>query len=161
MRNILLVSAAAVALCPVILAQQTQVVVIPLSDSDIQVLRSDIQAAKNDVINHTMQFTDAESAAFWPVYRDYVHDMQPIADKRVQAIKDYLSWADTLDETKANDLAKRALAFDRDVADLRQSYWPRFLKALGPKRAIKFYQVDNRVNMIANLQLTAAVPLMP
>jgi hypothetical protein len=34
------------------------------------------------------------------------------------------------------------------------------MKALGAKRAAKFYQVDNRLSMIVNLQLTAAIPLI-
>jgi hypothetical protein len=46
----------------------------PQTDSYIQSLRSDVQADKNDIILGTMQFTDAESTAFWPVYRDYARD---------------------------------------------------------------------------------------
>jgi hypothetical protein len=60
-----------------------------LTDTDIQLLRSNLQAEKNDVIAHTMRFTETESAAFWPVYRDYSRDQQVIGDARVQLIKDY------------------------------------------------------------------------
>jgi hypothetical protein len=35
------------------------------------------------------------------------------------------------------------------------------MKALGAKRAAKFYQVDNRLGLIVNLQLTALIPLIP
>jgi hypothetical protein len=35
------------------------------------------------------------------------------------------------------------------------------MKVLGAKRAAKFYQVDNRLSLIINLQLAAAVPLIP
>jgi hypothetical protein len=45
--------------------------------------------------------------------------------------------------------------------NLREDYWPKFMKALGAKRAAKFYQVDNRINLIINLQLTSAIPLIP
>jgi len=38
---------------------------------------------------------------------------------------------------------------------------PRFEKALGAKRAAKFYQVDNRLSMMINLQLASMVPLIP
>jgi hypothetical protein len=34
------------------------------------------------------------------------------------------------------------------------------MKALGAKRAAKFYQVDNRLTLIINVQLTAAIPLI-
>src|SRR5271156_841507 len=73
----------------------------PVTDSDIQSLRSDVQAGKNDIILGTMQFTDAESKAFWPVYRDYARDQQLIADQRVQLITDYADNYDSMDDTKA------------------------------------------------------------
>jgi hypothetical protein len=43
-----------------------------------------VQLQKNDIIAHTIQFTDAESTGFWPVYRDYARDQQAIGDERVQ-----------------------------------------------------------------------------
>jgi hypothetical protein len=161
MSKYLLAIAAAVALCPILPAQQSEVKEVAITDSDIQVFRSDVQAGKNDIISHTMQFTDTESAAFWPVYRDYLHALQPIADRRVQLIKDYVSWADTIDDAKAEDLVKRSVSIDKDTAALREDYWSKFSKALGAKRAMKFYQVDNRLSLIVNLQLTANIPLIP
>jgi hypothetical protein len=35
------------------------------------------------------------------------------------------------------------------------------MKALGAKRAAKFYQVDNRLSLLVNLQLTSEIPLIP
>lgn len=39
------------------------------------------------------------------------------------------------------------------MLNLRQEYWPKFEKALGAKRPAKFYQVDNRLSLLVNLQL--------
>jgi Spy/CpxP family protein refolding chaperone len=132
----------------------------PLTDSDIQSLRSDVQADKNDIILGTMQFTDAESAAFWPVYRDYARDQQLIADQRVQLIKDYAQNYDSMDDAKAKDMVQRMINIDDKTLNLRKTYWPKFMQGLGAKRAAKFYQVDNRLSMIINVQLTAAIPLL-
>jgi Spy/CpxP family protein refolding chaperone len=142
-------------------AQTANVSAKPLTDSDIQLMRSDVQADKNEIIAHTMQFTDAESTAFWPVYRDYVRDQQVIGDQRVQVIKDYASSYDSLDDTKAKDLMQRMINIEDKTLNLREDYWPKFMKVLGAKRAAKFYQVDNRLTLIINLQLAAAVPLIP
>jgi len=161
MRNVIALSIAALLICPAISAQQADTKAPTVSDTDIQLLRSDIQADKNDIIAHTMQFTDAESTAFWPIYRDYANDQQKIGDRRVQLIKDYANWADTLDDAKATNLVERAIAIDGDTSALRQNYWPKFEKALGAKRAAKFYQVDNRLSLILNVQLTSNIPILP
>jgi hypothetical protein len=144
----------------VALAQTVDVTAKPLSDADIQLLGSDIQSAKNDIIAHTMQFTD-QSTAFWPVYRDYARDQHVIGDERVQLIKDYAQHYDTMNDAKAKELTQRSVNIEAKVVNLRQDYWPKFEKALGAKRAAKFYQVDNRVSLMINLQLASEIPLIP
>jgi hypothetical protein len=124
-------------------------------------LRSDLQAAKNDVIAHTMQFTDTESAAFWPVYREYAHDQQTIGDARLRVILDYAQHYGNMSDATASDLTQRFIGAESKMLALRQDYWPKFQKALGAKRAAKFYQVDNRLSLMVNLQLTSEIPLAP
>jgi hypothetical protein len=131
-----------------------------VSDNDIQLLRSDVQAAKNDIIAHTMQFTDAESNAFWPIYRDFARDQQKIGDKRAQLIKEYAQDYDSIDDTTATDMVKRFSDIENQTLNLRDNYWKKFEKALGAKRAAKFYQVDNRLTLMINYQLASAVPLI-
>jgi hypothetical protein len=108
-----------------------------------------------------MKFTDAESTAFWPVYRDYVRDQQAIGDERVQLIKDYALHYDTMDDAKARDMVQRMINIEDKTLNLKEDYWPKFMKALGAKRAAKFYQIDNRISLIINMHLAAEIPLIP
>jgi hypothetical protein len=146
---------------PVAQAQSTHVSAAPLTDTDIQLLRSDLQADKNKVIADTMQFTDAESTTFWPVYRDYARDQQKIGDERFQVVMDYAKNYDTMNDDKAKDMVQRMINVEDETLNLREDYWPKFMKALGAKRAAKFYQVDNRITLMVNLQLASAIPLIP
>jgi len=161
MRMQMVICVALVLLCASTSAQTANTSVKPLSDTDIQLLRSDLQSDKNQVIADTMQFTEAESTAFWPVYRDYARDQQVIGDDRVQLIKDYAKNYDSLDDNKARDMVQRMINIEDRTLNLREDYWPKFMKALGAKRAAKFYQVDNRITLIINVQLSANIPLIP
>jgi Spy/CpxP family protein refolding chaperone len=161
MRNVMAICALFALLIVAASAQTSDASAKPLTDSDIQLLRSDVQAGKNEIILATMQFTEAESAAFWPVYRDYARDQQLIGDKRVQLIKDYAKDYDSMNDAKARDMVQRMINIEDETLNLREDYWPKFMKALGAKRAAKFYQVDNRISLIINLQLTSSIPLIP
>ena len=161
MKKFLIICASFALLSAVASAQTVEVTARPLTDTDIQLMRSVVQASKNDIIAHTMQFTDAESQVFWPVYRDYARDQQVIGDQRLQLIKDYALNYDSLDDTKANGMMQRMIDIEQKTLSLRQAYWPKFMKALGARRAAKFYQVDSRLSLIVNLQLTSAIPLLP
>jgi hypothetical protein len=143
------------------MAQNTEVKATPLTDNDIKLARQDVQAVKDDVIKDTMEFTPAESSAFWPLYREYSKEQHAIADKRLNVITDYARNLDKMDDSSAANLTKRFFQIDGETQSLRQMYYPKFEKALGAKRAAKFYQVDNRLTMIVNFQLASEIPLIP
>lgn len=141
-------------------SQTVEVKAKPLTDSDIQLLRSDLQAQKNEIIAHNMQFTDPESTAFWPIYREYSRDQQLARDERLQLIKDYAQNCDAMDDAKAESMVQRLLHIEAKLIDLRQQYWPKFEKALGAKRAAKFFQIDNRLSLLFDAQLASEIPFV-
>jgi hypothetical protein len=132
----------------------------PVTDDDIAVLRQDVQADKTEIITRNMQFTEAQSAAFWPVYRSYAHDQQVIGDQRIALIKDYAANYDTMDDATAQSYIARALKFDSDNLQLRKSYVVKFVKVIGAKQTAKFYQVDNRLSLLVSVQLAALLPII-
>ena len=142
-------------------AQTVQVQAKPLTDDDIKLFRKDLQASKDQIITHTMQFSGPESAAFWPVYREYSQQQQLIAEKRFGIIREYAQNIDKMEDQKASSLTQRLFEVEDESQALRKSYFTKFEKALGAKRAAKFYQVDNRLTMMVNIQLAAEIPLIP
>jgi hypothetical protein len=142
-------------------AQTVEVKAKPLTDADVQLIRQDVQTLKNQIITDTMSFTASEAAAFWPVYKEYAAEQHAIGTKRLNVIVDYAQNIDKMDDQKARDLSQRMFNIDDEIQGLRKRYYPRFEKALGAKRAAKFYQVDNRLSLIVNLQLSSEIPLIP
>jgi hypothetical protein len=143
------------------IAQTASPQATPLTDDDIRLLRQDVQAAKSTIIRHTMLFSEAEDKAFWPVYNEYAEAQHGIADKRIAVITDYAKKYDTLTDSDASSLTERMLQIEDDSQDLRKKYLPKFVTVLGAKRAAKFYQVDNRLTMMINIQLASEIPLIP
>jgi transketolase len=143
------------------LAQSVEVHGKPLTDTEIKLLRQDLQTAKNDIIADTMQFTTNEAAAFWPVYREYSSEQHAIAERRLSLVTEYAQKLDKMDDATANSMTERLFQIEDDTQALRKKYFPRFKQALGAKRAAKFYQVDNRLTMMTDLQLATEIPLIP
>jgi len=142
-------------------AQTENVTAKPLTDSDIQLLRQDAQAAKDAIIKDSMKFNDTEAAAFWPLYKQYAGEQQAIGKKRLQLMTDYAQSLDNLTDAKAKSLTAQYFAIEGETLALRKTYFPRFTNAIGARRAAQFYQIDNRLALIINLQLTSMVPLIP
>jgi hypothetical protein len=132
----------------------------PVTDDDIAVLRQDVQADKTQIITQNMTFTESQSAAFWPVYRNYAHEQQIIGDQRVALIKDYAAQYDSMTDAQAAGFIAKALEYDANNLSLRKKYVPLFTHAIGSKQTAKFYQVDNRLTLLVNVQLAALLPII-
>ncbi len=132
----------------------------PLTESDIALLREDVQARKMEIITAAMNFTDAEATGFWPLYRDYANEQQKLGDKKYQIIKDYAQNYGQMNDTKAAELTGKMLELDKAAFENREAYWPRFEKVLGAKRAAKFFQVDRRLSLMIDLELTSEIPIL-
>jgi hypothetical protein len=142
---------------------QTEVTVVakPLTQSDINLLRQNVQANKEKIITSTMKFNEAEAKAFWPVYREYANAQKQMGEKRYQIIKEYAENYDDMTNAIAAELSQRMFNLDKATYENREAFWPRFEKAIGAKQAAKFYQVDRRLTMMVDLQLSADVPILP
>ncbi len=129
-------------------------------DADITLLRSDVQTQRTAVVTDEMKLTDDQGKVFWPLYREYANKQQVIGDQRVSLIKDYANSYNTMDDATADGLIKRQLKFEEDRLNLQSSYYPKFKKAVGAKQAAKFLQIDNRLNMLVDLQLASSIPVL-
>ena len=128
-------------------------------DQEIAMLRSDLRSNRKQVIAANMKLTDAEAEKFWPTYDQYVNELVKINDTKYALIKEYLQNTNMTEE-QADSISKRWLAVDESVVQLRIKYIPIFRKTLSAKGTALFYQLDRRVQMLIDLQLASALPLI-
>jgi hypothetical protein len=129
-------------------------------DNDIAVLRADLKADKTKIMTDQMQLTDQEASAFWPIYRQYQSDLDKLSDQKVALIKEYADKYDTMDDKEVQSLAERSFALQKKRIDLRQQYFKKISKAVSAKSAARFVQVEDRIDMLVNLQLAASIPMV-
>ena len=130
-----------------------------ITDEEIQMMRKDIRSQRKQIIAANMKLTALEAEKFWPTYDQYVTELVKINDAKYALIKEYLQNTNMTEE-QADSLSSRWLAVDESVVQLRLKYIPIFRKALSAKGTALFYQIDRRVQMIIDLQLTGSLPLI-
>jgi hypothetical protein len=124
-----------------------------------ELLRSDIRAEKVAILTEMMQFTEAEDAAFWPIYREYDNELAKLGDERVALIADYAKNYDTLTDEVADRLATRALDLESRRQAVKAKYYGRMRTALKPRTALRFLQVEHQLQLLIDLQISAALPI--
>lgn len=124
----------------------------------IQLLRSDVRADKATIIGRALALSDSQSAVFWPLYREYEAETAKLNDERVQLIRDYIAAYDTLTDKHAHSLMERALDLDQRRAKLAKNQYGKFSKKLPAKTVAHFFQLNNFLNRVVELQVLAALP---
>lgn len=134
--------------------------VVYAQEAYMEVIRSTIKAEKVAAITEQMEFTDAEAGVFWPIYREYDVKLATIYDERLALIRDYaLNYEDMTDE-KAKELVKKSFDIEERIIKVRKEYVGKFEKALSPIRAAKFSQLERRINLMIDLQIASALPII-
>jgi hypothetical protein len=130
-----------------------------LSDQDIEMLREDLRAQRKQIVAQNMKLTEDEAAKFWPIFERYRKDAIKPNDERWSAIKDYAANYNTMSDTQAHDYIKRLAAVDEELIGLRLRYVAVFEKVISPSKTALWYQIDRRVDLLINLQLSTQIPL--
>jgi len=124
-----------------------------------ELLRSDVRAEKVAILTEMMEFTEAEDAVFWPIYREYDNELAKLGDERVALIADYAKHYDTLTDETADSLATRALDLEARRQAVKAKYYDRLRTALKPRTALRFLQVEHQLQLLIDLQISAALPI--
>jgi hypothetical protein len=107
---------------------------------------------KKEIVVKQMQLTEAEKAAFWPVYDSYSNAIQFIELDYVQIMGTYATQVD-LTEKKLAALSQRMLKNDLLLARVRKQYFRKFSRAVSPLLAEQFMQLDNSMRTIIRAEM--------
>ena len=122
-------------------------------------LRRDVSAMKKELIAANLTLTDSESTRLWQVYEQYSANLGKINDTRTAILKEYSQDYDALTDDQADNLIRRWLETDIEQAKLRQQFAGTFQTVLPGKKAATFLQLERRISMMMDVQLTSELPL--
>ena len=130
--------------------------------TNMDILRQKIKADKKLVVAENLKLTDAEGAAFWPVYDAYKKDLQAINQRMTAAI---LAYADAYNKGPVtNEVAKKlldeAVAIDEAEVKLKSAVVPKILAVLPATKAARYIQIENKIRAVVRYELAANIPLV-
>ncbi len=135
-------------------------VVVNLSPADIQNLTARSQSNERQVLNAELQLTQAESAAFWPVYNAYSAERAPIYAKRQDIINQFVAISASIGDAQASMFANQWVQLDADEVNLRLKYLPKFDAVLPGIKLASFLQIDRRMQMMNAMALANQLPIL-
>jgi len=128
--------------------------------SDIATGRAQLQSDRQAIVAANLPLTEEQAQAFWPVYREYSLQMQKLGDRMVSLIMDYAKNAATLTDAQATAMLDDYIAIQKDQIKTRSEWVSKFRKVLPPKSVTRFYQIENKLDVMVQYEAADAIPLV-
>ena len=127
----------------------------------LEVSRQAVESQRRILVSGALPLTDAEADAFWPLYDAYEKERRPLDERANKLVADFLAGAASLTDAQAKAMVEEALQVDEGRLRVRRSYLGRMLKAIPPRKAARFYQIDNKLDSVVRADIARQIPLAP
>jgi hypothetical protein len=126
---------------------------------DEQVLLKRVMEDKRSVYAASLELSDSEGRAFWPIYDDYEAKVKQLDDRFLALVNRFAAEYDTLSDVEAAEMLEEKMAIEKDRMALKQTYTRKVAKALPAKKALRYAQVETRIENMIRRDVYGLIPL--
>jgi hypothetical protein len=129
-------------------------------ETDIQGIRKDIAEVAKEVVAENMELTPEQATIFWPIYDEYRAELKVLVDKEVAIIEEFMLNYYVLENDIADKILEDAMDLERDKISLKNEYIRKMKKELPAAVVGKFYQLENRLNLLISAEKASRLPML-
>ena len=113
-------------------------------------------------MGEALSLTEEKAAVFWPVYEEYEAELKMIWDSHLELIEAYAASYDNMTDELANTLAEWAMDLEVQRIQLLRETFRTMAdnEAIGAVTAAHFIQVENRIDMLVNMEIMTELPML-
>jgi hypothetical protein len=111
------------------------------------------------VYAQNLQLTDAESRAFWPIYDEYEGKAKKLDDKFLDLVNTFAEKYGSMTDADAKAMLKTKMQLEKERMELKQAYTAKVAKALPPVKALRYAQVETRIETMIRRDVYSLIPL--
>jgi len=131
----------------------------PNAVDEAEVLISQIQTDKRKVVLQTLALTDAQVAAFTPIYDQYQAETKVLFERQAAVLDKFAANFGAMTDEAARSILKESLSIRDDRNALMRKYAKKFDKVLPSTKVLQWAQVENKLNTLLDMQAAAVVPI--
>jgi len=130
------------------------------SDEDImQMSIEELEANRTELVGSSMRMDAATAEKFWPAYEAYRADIAPYKQDLLELIKRYAENYGQLTDDQAAVLIKDYMKLESNHLSIRKKHVKKMQRAVGDVLAMRFLQLENKMDALVDVGLSAQIPL--
>ena len=132
----------------------------PASSEEILTsVRADMQGSKAAILAKNLTLTAEQAAKFWPLFEAYQKEQNIILDAQLKGIQQYVDKYESLDDATAVALLNAHFDRDTKMNATRKKWLAEFQKVLPTKLAVRAMQIDRRLSLAQQFEMSTHIPL--
>ena len=127
---------------------------------DMQELKNSVAKDKKALVAATLDLKAAEAKKFWPLYDAYQRSVNAANRRRTAVFEGLITLNKPMSDLFARNLANELTATDEAEIKARRTLHNRVLKALPPKKAVRYLQLESKIRAVQAYDIATAFPLI-
>ena len=128
--------------------------------TELEVGRAEIQANRQAIVANALKLSAQESKDFWPLYREFQAELGKGTDRMADLIVEFTEAYPNQSADEAEGQIEELLKIQTAQLKVKQKYLPRFKKILPLIKVARYYQLENKLDAVINLELARTIPLI-
>ena len=115
---------------------------------------------KKQLVASSLALTDAEAKKFWPVYDAYQRKLEANNRRYSLAVEDAVMTSKPISDAYAKALAKELTEIEDAEARARKSLYSGAVKALPGRKAVRYLQIETKLQDGYRYEIATTLPLI-
>lgn len=128
--------------------------------NDMQALRTAVKTDKRALVAKTLELTPAEEKKFWPIYDAYQRALNVSNRQVALAVEALVGFDRPMSNAFGKQLATELIAADESEIKARRKMQNQLMRALPPKKAARYLQLESKIRAFQDYDLAVAIPLV-
>jgi Spy/CpxP family protein refolding chaperone len=128
--------------------------------NDMQALRNAVKADKKALVAKTLDLTPAEAKKFWPIYDAYQRALDVSNRQVALAVESLVTFDRPVSDAFGKQLANELIVADENEIKARRKMQNSLMRALPPKKAARYMQLEGKIRAFQDYDLAVAIPLI-
>jgi len=132
----------------------------PAAELKVLVEQAKTPEAKRAAVASALSLTDAEAKKFWPVYDAYQRKLDANSRQYSRLIEDVVMSGRPVSDAYAKALAKDLADVEDAEMRARKAMYSAVVKALPGRKAIRYLQIENKIQAAYHYEVANTFPLV-
>ena len=128
--------------------------------TDMQALRTAVRADKKAYVASVLKLTDDEAKKFWPAYDAYQRTLDMTTREKNVTLEGVIAQDKPVSDPYAKQIAKDLIAAEEIEVKARRTLYNRVTKAVPPKKALRYLQLEAKIRAVQAYDIAQAIPLV-